>query len=274
MLWQRVLTALVLVPLVVASILLLDTPAVAGILGAIVLLGADEMARRANLEHGASRLLFVAVVALLLALAWLFVVPDLLAPLQWAMTAWWLLVTAALVARRRELIRVDGRRPAILALGGLVLVVAWASVVGLHAAAPGGPILVLFLFVLIWVADSGAYFAGRAFGRTKLSPFVSPGKTWAGAFGALAGAVIAATALVAGDWAGGASLPSLVLLCLLVTVVSIGGDLWESRLKREAGVKDSGRLLPGHGGVLDRVDSLLAAAPVFAVGAGLIGAAT
>ena len=142
----------------------------------------------------------------------------------------------------------------------------------LHRSGDDGPVLVLFLFVLIWVADSGAYFAGRAFGKTKLSPFVSPGKTWAGAMGALAGAVFSAVVLITGGWAGDAALVPFVLLSLLVTAVSIGGDLWESRLKREAGVKDSGNLLPGHGGVLDRVDSLLAAAPVFAVGAGLVGA--
>ena len=90
--------------------------------------------------------------------------------------------------RRRQLMRVNGLRPAILLLGALVLVVAWASVIGLHDSGAGGPTLVLYLLVLIWMADSGAYFLGRAFGKTKLSPFVSPGKTWAGAFGALAAA--------------------------------------------------------------------------------------
>ena len=274
MLWQRVLTALVLIPLVVAGILLLDTVALALILGAIVLLGSHELGHLANLGNGGSSLAFVAAVGVALWGAWRFLIPAHLVSVQWVMCIWWVLITVSLITRRRALVRVDGRRPVILLLGGLVLVTAWSSVIGLHASGAGGRTLVLFLFVLIWMADSGAYFAGRAFGKTKLSPFVSPGKTWAGAIGALAGAVICAMVLLVGGWAGNASLLPLVVLSLLVTAVSIGGDLWESRLKREAGVKDSGRLLPGHGGVLDRVDSLLAAAPVFALGAGLIGAVT
>jgi phosphatidate cytidylyltransferase len=129
--------------------------------------------------------------------------------------------------------------------------------------------LVLFLFVLIWMADSGAFFAGRAWGERKLAPAVSPGKTWTGAAGALGGAVICALVL---DQLAllSLSIASLVLLCLLVTIASIGGDLFESLLKRQAGVKDSGTLLPGHGGALDRIDSLIAAAPVFTVGLGML----
>jgi phosphatidate cytidylyltransferase len=190
------------------------------------------------------------------------------------MAIWWLLITLSLVTRRRGLVRVEGVRPTILLLGGLVLVTAWLSIVLLHASAAHGPALVLYLFVLIWVADSAAYFTGRAFGRRKLSPFVSPGKTWAGAGGALAGAAVSGLVLWGVGVAGQAGPWPLVAVSVLVTVVSIGGDLWESRLKREAGVKDSGRLLPGHGGMLDRIDSLLAAAPVFALGARLVGAAT
>jgi phosphatidate cytidylyltransferase len=141
----------------------------------------------------------------------------------------------------------------------------------LHAGGSQGPALVLYLFVLIWVADSGAYFAGRAFGRHKLSPFVSPGKTWEGVGGAVLGVVTAAAAVALSGRIGGVQTISMVLLSMFVTLISIGGDLWESRLKREAGVKDSGTLLPGHGGMLDRIDSLLAAAPVFALGIAMLG---
>ena len=271
MLWQRVATALVLVPLVVVGILYLDTGVLAAVLGMVVLLGAYEMARLANQEQRSRQLVFVLLLALVLWSAWSYLQPVYLVYLQWVAAIWWVVVTIMLVVRRTALPRVHGSRPAILLLGGLALVTAWSSIIGLHASGDRGPILLLFLFVLIWAADSGAYFAGRAFGKRKLSPVVSPGKTWAGVGGAAVGAVISALFLAAGGAAGTASLAGMIALSLLVTAVSIGGDLWESRLKREVGVKDSGHLLPGHGGVLDRIDSLLAAAPVFALGAALTG---
>jgi phosphatidate cytidylyltransferase len=271
MLRQRLLTALVLVPLVVAGILLLDNHSLAVAVGIMMLVGAWEMARLANLVSRPAQAAFVGAVAVLMALAWPLLQSSLIESLQWLMAAWWVATTLLLLARRSELFRVNGPRIAVLLLGGIVLLTAWMSIVMLHGSTPHGPRLVLFLFVLIWVADSGAYFAGRAFGRRKLSPFVSPGKTWAGAVGAMVGAALSAAALTFSGWVGSPSLTMLVLLCVLVTVISIGGDLWESRLKREAGVKDSGALLPGHGGMLDRIDSLLAAAPVFGLGVGLIG---
>ena len=274
MLWHRVLTAMVLIPLVVAGVLMLDTAVLALVFGVIVLLGSYELGHLANLDNGIALILFVAAVGVVLWMGWRFLLPTYLVSVQWIVSIWWVLTTVLLVTRRRQLKRVSGPRPATLLLGALILVVAWSSVIGLHGSGAGGPTLVLFLLVLIWVADSGAYFAGRAFGKTKLSPVVSPGKTWAGVFGALAAAMVSAWVLTAGGWAGNAALVALTMLSLLVTAVSIGGDLWESRLKREAGVKDSGNLLPGHGGVLDRIDSLLAAAPVFALGAALVGAVT
>lgn len=273
MLWQRVLTALLLVPLMVAGILWLETGILAPILGGLLLIAAFEMARLGGLAGRAARAGFILLVAASLWLVWAWLPRVHAVSLQWVMGIWWLLMTGTLIARRSGLQRVDGVRPTILLLGVLVLITAWLSIVLLHGAGPSGPSLVLYLFVLIWVADSAAYFTGRAFGRRKLSPFVSPGKTWAGAFGALGGAAVSAVALWYSGVAGSATLWALVALSLVVTLVSIGGDLWESRLKREAGVKDSGSLLPGHGGMLDRIDSLLAAAPVFALGLGLAGAA-
>ena len=146
-----------------------------------------------------------------------------------------------------------------------MLIPAWASVVALHGVDPGGPQLVISLLILVSVADSGAYFAGRHWGRVKLAPAISPGKTREGVYGALAGSVIFALLLA---WfrpeTGHPAL--LVLLCLAVTLISVAGDLFESLLKRQAGVKDSGKLLPGHGGVLDRIDSLTAAAPLYLLG--------
>jgi phosphatidate cytidylyltransferase len=269
MLWSRVLTALVLAPLAIAAILLLETAHFAVVLGLLVVVGAIELARLSGLGGRAASLAYAAAVGLVLWLAWAALDSGSLHWALWLLAAWWCATTAVLLARRAQLERVTGMRFGNLLLGALLLAGAWASVIALHRAGDG-PVLVLYLFVLIWLADSGAYFAGRAFGRHKLSPAVSPGKTWEGAGGGLAAALLAALVLVLGGFAGSLPLAAFVALSLLVALVSIGGDLWESRLKREAGVKDSGSLLPGHGGMLDRVDSLIAAAPVYALGLSLI----
>jgi phosphatidate cytidylyltransferase len=152
----------------------------------------------------------------------------------------------------------------------LILSAPWAALVELHGGSAQGPLLVLFLMMLVWTADSLAFFVGRRFGRTKLAPAVSPGKTRAGVYGALGGA--AAWGLLLGLSLGLGPLETLLaaLLCGLTVSVSVVGDLYESLLKRRRGVKDSSHLLPGHGGMLDRVDSLTAAAPVFVLGLGMI----
>ncbi|MES9871768.1 MAG: phosphatidate cytidylyltransferase, partial [Candidatus Sedimenticola sp. 6PFRAG7] len=155
-------------------------------------------------------------------------------------------------------------------LGVFVLVPAWAALVMIHGYGEKGPMLLLFSLTLTWVADSGAYFAGRRWGRVKLAPAISPGKTREGVYGALAGSVLWGLLLA---WYAPelGPLPILVIFCLLVCVISVIGDLFESLLKRQAGIKDSGNLLPGHGGVLDRIDSMTAVAPVFAFGLLLLG---
>ena len=273
MLWQRVLTALVLMPLVIAGILFLDSAWVGVLLALVLLVGARELADLANIKMPIGQIGFILAVAVVMLLAWFFIRSGYVVALQWGMAIWWTVTTALLVSRRTDLPKVEGRRPFVLLVGALIFVTAWASVVALHASIPGGPWLVLLLFAIIWAADSGAYFAGRAFGKRKLSPFVSPGKTWAGVGGAIVVVSIVLLGLSWGGWIASAPLVPLLLLGVSVTLVSIGGDLWESRLKREVGKKDSGSLLPGHGGVLDRIDSLLAAAPVFGLGLGVIGVA-
>ncbi len=149
--------------------------------------------------------------------------------------------------------------------GVLVALCAWAGLVWLRLAEPGGARLVLVAILVVWAADIFAYAAGRLFGRHKLAPSISPGKTIEGVLGGLAGALVTAWAsasflldLAPGQWS------ALLLAASLSALISVVGDLSVSRLKRQAGVKDSGRLLPGHGGLLDRIDGLLAAMPVFA----------
>jgi phosphatidate cytidylyltransferase len=271
MLRLRILTALVLVPVAVAGILWLPTPWFAAALGLVFLVGSLELARLCNLHSRMAQLGFAVLVGSVMFAGWWLLVPERTRALLWLLAGWWVIVGILMVVRRRPLERIDARRWGILSLGAAVLLGAWLALVMLHANPSAGPALVLFLVVLIWVADSCAYFAGRAFGRRKLSPFVSPGKTWEGVAGATLGAVAAAVALTALGMVDAVPMIAVVSLCVAVTWASIGGDLWESRLKREAGVKDSGAVLPGHGGVLDRFDSLLAAAPVFVAGASMIG---
>jgi phosphatidate cytidylyltransferase len=162
-------------------------------------------------------------------------------------------------------------------MGLLVLIPAW---VGLNHLRTGGfqfgdladnRLAILYIFLVVWVADIGAYFAGRAFGKAKLAPRVSPGKSWAGVWGGLA--AVALLAVVASLLAAATPVQmALLIVATLVTgFVSVLGDLLESMLKRFRGIKDSSQLLPGHGGIMDRIDSLTAAIPVFALIITLLG---
>jgi len=263
----RVATALVLIPLVVAGVLLLPTPWLATLLGLIVALGALEWARLGGLSTGAASWLLVAYqLALLWAGDALSAYPGWVLVGLGLCAGWWLGVGITL-ALRRSPVAVDHRlRPALLIGAPLLTAAAWLAMVRLHAVPDVGPALVLVLLVLIWVADSAAYFTGRAIGRRKLAPVVSPGKTVEGLLGALLGAgIFGLVSAVLGLLVGLGPFAAVVLF-IGVALVSVAGDLFESYAKRAAGVKDSGTLLPGHGGVLDRIDSLIAAAPAFLLG--------
>ena len=148
-------------------------------------------------------------------------------------------------------------------LGALVILPTWAAMVALHAVSTW---LMLAVMALVWVADISAYFAGRAFGKHKLAVTISPGKTWEGVAGAVVGVLIyGGIVLTFSPLQGRLALPLMVLLLILLTAVSVMGDLFESLLKRQAGIKDSSNLLPGHGGVLDRIDALTSTLPVAAL---------
>jgi phosphatidate cytidylyltransferase len=264
---QRTVTAFVIGPLVIAAILLLPTPGFALFVGLLLLAGAWEWAALGGLERAPARAAFVALVLAGLIALWL--VEPARFWLIGAAAFWWALKTVQ-VAGVKDIDPSLGWQPKVLAEGMLILSAPWAALVELHGGSAQGPLLVLFLMMLVWTADSLAFFVGRRFGRTKLAPAVSPGKTRAGVYGALAGA--AAWGLLLGLWLGLGPLETLLaaLLCGLTVSVSVVGDLYESLLKRRRGVKDSSHLLPGHGGMLDRVDSLTAAAPVFVLGLGMI----
>lgn len=267
MLLRRLITALVLIPVVLLGVLELTTPSLAVALCAVVLLAAREWTTLAGLEGVAWRVAFYLVLTLGLiggyGALWH---PSLALWMLGLASLWWLLLTLLMARiRTRPDLRLPLGRLGKSLLGVFILVTCWAALVALHGSGDNGPVLLLFALTLTWVADSGAYFAGRRWGRRKLAPAISPGKSIEGVYGALAGAALWG-ALLAWYAPEIASAPVLILFCLIVCAVSVVGDLFESLLKRQAGIKDSGNLLPGHGGVLDRIDSLTAVAPVFAFG--------
>jgi phosphatidate cytidylyltransferase len=263
----RVLTSLVLIPPAVAGVLFLATPWFAAVLGFVVGLAALEWARLGGLSPGVAPWVLVAYQLALLWLAdALSAYPGIVLIALGLGVGWWAGVGVALVLRRAPIAPNRRLRPLLLVGAPLLAALAWLALVRLHAVPELGPQLVLLLLVLIWVADSTAYFTGRALGRHKLAPVVSPGKTLEGLAGALVGAGTLGLILVGLDLLGGLGPLAAIVLCVGVALLSVAGDLFESYAKRAAGLKDSGALLPGHGGVLDRIDSLIAAAPVFLLG--------
>ena len=262
---QRVATALVLIPLVIAGVLLLPTVWFGILLALLLLLAGEEWSKLGGLSSCIQFMGFFGALTLgILGMVWPLYHGVGLLPLFLLATLWWCW-NALRIVRIAEIRTPQGPDYHAFVNGLLVLIPAWSGLVWIHQL-EHGPYLVLFLMVLIWIADSGAFFTGRRWGRIKLAPLVSPGKTREGAYGALAGGLLWGVLLAALYGDSPLQQAGLLLLCLVTVAASIVGDLYESLIKRERGVKDSGRLLPGHGGILDRIDSLTAAAPVFALG--------
>lgn len=263
MLKKRILTALILVPLLVAALFGLSSAQVAGLLGAFVLGAAWEWSALSGLSRLLPRFSYLGLVAA--SMAALSYAPVL--PVVAIGVLWWLWSLYELVFFKDLRRGMFGTRAGKLLSGVFVLVPAWLASYHLHAADPRSPAALLFLFVLVWVADSSAYFAGKTWGKTKFAPTVSPGKSVEGLLGAVLAVLILAYACGVGVWhLTSTALALWLAVAVVTTLFSVLGDLVESKAKRIAGVKDSGTLLPGHGGVLDRIDAFTAAAPVFALG--------
>lgn len=263
MLKQRVMTALVLAPLVLAGLFLSGFEVFKLFVALIVALGAWEWSNLSGLLSAVSRFAYTALVCALIALA-NFVSPAgefelflSVSVLFWLLALYWVLkfpsVTAWQAVWNRGLI------------GLLLLVSSWMALVSLQRH-PGGDELLLMLLLLVWGADIGAYFAGKTWGNKKLAPNVSPGKTRAGLWGGLASCMLIAVTFVIYLELDAVTGVSLLVLSVVAGLASVLGDLFESMLKRYRGIKDSSHLLPGHGGVLDRIDSIISAAPVFVFG--------
>lgn len=263
MLRQRVLTASILAALVVWMVLRLPVAGFGAALLAVILPAAWEWARLAGLDKARDRLLYGGMVLVVILALWpLIDSTSFVGSLLVAVVASW---CYAPIWMRRYAERPDHRdRPTMIAGAGVIALAApWVALVALREEFGAG--YVLFLLLLVWAADIGAYFAGRRWGRRKLARTISPGKTWEGVWGA-AMAVLAFALIGVAALGVGVRWPWFVAICMVTVGFSIVGDLFESMLKRQRGLKDSGSLLPGHGGVLDRVDSLTAAAPVFLLG--------
>ncbi|MBK1648867.1 hypothetical protein CKO36_09705 [Rhabdochromatium marinum] len=261
---ERIRTALVLALITVGAVLWLPTTGLAVVLLPVMGLSAWELARLLGVPHRLWRWSYLLVLLALVLWGWFAGLGAQPLPLLLPVAALWLALVPVIFRMQRSApaTAVDWH---LLLLSAPFVTAPWFGLLALHAAPAGGPWMVLFLLMLVWLTDSGAYFAGRRFGRRKLAPRLSPGKTIEGVMGGLLAAGLWSLALLpmAGDWL---SWIGLALLCMLTAGISVVGDLVESWLKRRRNLKDSGALLPGHGGVLDRLDSLMAAVPVFAVG--------
>ena len=296
MLVQRIITALILASLVIVAIFQLPTIYFSLFIAVVTLLGAWEWLALTGVESIKSKLVFMVSLILPMlgvtfwtvfleylgetmewpevkeysdALEWFVIVPVL----------FWILTMLLIRGAGSQLITMEFKPKLKAFIGWLVLVSAWMFLSKLRAYY--GVEMILYFLILIWFADISAYFVGKKWGKDKLAAEISPGKTLQGMYGALASAVVSGIGLriyygLSPLQGGDSELAILmafdmVVLSVLTVLISIYGDLFFSLVKRQKGVKDSGRLLPGHGGILDRVDSIIAAAPFFYAGIVLIG---
>lgn len=273
MLKQRILTALVLAPLILLGLFGLKDQYLVALFALILLLGFWEWMNLAEITTAAKKIILMALQAVLLWSTWWLNGnhPDAVIVILISMVLLWLIILFWLVMYEKADVHLKLAVWSRVLLGLLLLPVTLLGMTFLLLNYTNDRILILIMFILIWGADIAAYFSGRAFGRHKLAVKISPGKTWEGVAGALLASIVISLIAYRMLNYSDTVLPKLVILSLLVVGLSIVGDLFESLLKRQVGVKDSSHLLPGHGGVLDRIDSMIAASPVYALGIYLAG---
>lgn len=267
MLMQRVITAAILAPAVIGAILFLPTWATSSIFGVFLVIGVLEWNKLAGMQPPLSRVIALIFAGLAIGLYMALQNPEVRVFCFVIAVATWLLITAFVISTQHTGKTSLHSLPGRIFNGPLaclvILLGAFASTVELLKFDPA---ILLLLFVAVWAADAGAYFTGKALGKRKLAVNISPGKTWEGVIGGL---VLSALVMAAGVQLlllSDAQKHALIALGVVAVCFSVVGDLFESILKRHGRFKDSGNLLPGHGGALDRVDGLIAAVSIFAAG--------
>lgn len=271
----RVIAALIMAPVTIAAILLLPTPWLAALAAVVFLFGLWEWFKLAEVDDTLSRtVLLTANLLLMVLLVWASKGGPDLVPLRLVTllgVAWWLLAMLWLRFFNFASNHETWARVFKLAAGTLAVIPAWCALSLIHASPGNGHRWLFVALAIVWAADSGAYFVGRRFGRHKLAPRISPNKTIEGLLGGLAAGLLVAFGGMFLTGTPMSALPGVLVVATVTVLVSVVGDLFESLLKRHVGAKDSGHLIPGHGGVLDRVDGVLAALPFFVVGKEIFG---
>jgi phosphatidate cytidylyltransferase len=260
MLKQRIMTALVSFAVLLIVLFVLPSALTKAVIGVLMLAAAWEWSGFLELKNTATRLVYAGLIGVMLGLGVLLASEVTVDIVFKVALAWWLIAMIWVFNFPTPIPKVAG-----WICGALVLIPAYLAIVSLYSIQPA---MLLFVLVIVWAADIGAYFIGKRYGKVKLAPKISPGKTWEGVLGGLA--LVTVLAIVAAQWPG-VDIAVLLPFCLAVAGISIIGDLTVSMFKRNVGLKDSGQLFPGHGGVLDRIDSVTAAAPLFAVGLSWMG---
>ncbi|NOQ34324.1 MAG: phosphatidate cytidylyltransferase [Methylococcaceae bacterium] len=286
MLLQRIITASILASLIVSAVMFLPAVYFSLVIGVLVLIGAWEWTFLISLEKLTTRVLFLVSLTLpmigitfwtqfLEIIALFFEWPgvrEYSGLIEWTVIPpilFWVIVMILIRQVPTLFLKLELKTCYRALTGWFVLLAAWMFLGRLHLLY--GSEMVLYFMILIWIADISAYFTGKKFGKDKLSPDISPGKTLQGMYGALGSAAICAIVLSLIYSFSWMSSIDFILLSVLTVLISIYGDLFFSLIKRQKGVKDSGIIFPGHGGVLDRIDSIIAASPFFYAGVALIG---
>ncbi|CFR15304.1 phosphatidate cytidylyltransferase [Yersinia kristensenii] len=275
MLKYRLITALILIPVVIGALFLLPPVGFAIVTLVVSMLAAWEWGQLAGFASRSQRIWLAILCGFLLVLMLLSLpayqhsahLPQVSVPL-WLSMGWWIAALLLVLTYPRSAVVWRDSRLLRIVFGILTIVPFFWGMVALRQYGYEqdhniGAWWLLYVMLLVWGADSGAYMFGKLFGKHKLAPKVSPGKTWEGLIGGLLTSAL--ISWLFGRYAPLDIIPEKLLICSVVAALaSVLGDLTESMFKREAGIKDSGHLIPGHGGILDRIDSLTAAVPVFA----------